>query len=324
MAVEKGTASNAGDLLLKLEAFLTTNPELVRTNQAWEAMKDNLVSPYSQTYNMAAVNEWQLSRVFVGKGLDGQDRVCVPMSLYVDSGYTYYSLTAWTARNYSKELDMSSQFTATGFQNGKSVISLWDNPIPYWFVANGRRFIVIAKVAHRYMSMYCGFFLPLATDEEYTYPLYIGGSHNVVKREYQHQTNQTNGSFWKPTFSNESSDGGVSYGSCTLVCPSGELIYLGSSDMLARGDSTFTGGLYPYNWDYKISKTEDGEYVLLPIEIMEHHPSPQTLGWLDGAMYVSGYENSPERELIVDGKKYLCFPSMVRSGYNDYAAILME
>lgn len=323
MAVEKGTASNAGDLLLKLEKFLTTNPELVRTKQAWEVMKDNTIRPYSQEYNMAATGEWQLARTFVAKGLDGQDKIYVPMALYVDARYTYYSLTAWTARSYDKEKDLNTQFTATNFQNGRSVISLWANPIPYWFVANGRRFIVIAKIAHRYMSMYCGFFLPLATDEEYTYPLYIGGSHNVIEREYQHQTNHTNGSFWKPTFSEEGNDG-VSYGSCALVIPSGEIIYLGSSDMVMRRPDTFTGVLYPYNWNYKIGLTEDGEYVIQPIEIMEIHPSPQMLGWLDGVMYVSGFGNSPERELIVDGKKYLCFPTMVRSGYNDYAAILME
>lgn len=320
MAVEKGTASDAGDLLLKLEKFLTTNPELVKANQAWEVLKDNEVSPYSQTYNMSAVDEWQLARVFAGKGLDGQDKIYVPMGLYVDKRYTYYSLVAWTARNYNKTRGVSDQFTATGFANATSVISLWHNPIPYWFVANGRRFIIIAKVAHRYMSMYCGFFLPLATDDEYSYPLYIGGSHNTAKREYQHQTNQANGSFWKPTFDNQ-------YewrGSCSVVRPSGEILYLSTSDMIVRNDRNFIGALYPYNWNYKIGKTEDNEYVLLPIEIMELNPSPQTLGWLDGVMYVSGYENSPERALTIDGKTYICFPSMVRSGYNDYAAILME
>lgn len=320
MAFEKGTASDAGDLLLKLEKFLTTNPELVRTKQAWEVIKDNEIQPYSQTYNMSAQDEWQLARFFVGKGFDGQDKIYVPMGLYVDARFTYYSLAAWTARNYDKNNGSSAQFTATGFANGISVISLWANSIPYWFVANGRRFIVIAKVAHRYMSMYCGFFLPLATDEEYTYPLYIGGCHSVFKREYQHQTNQANGSFWKPTFDNQY----VLGGSCSVVSPSGEILYLGTSDMIIRNDQTFIGTLYPYNWDYKIGKTENDEYVLLPIEIMEYHPSPQTLGWLDGAMYVSGYENSPERELVIEGKKYVCFPSMVRSGYNDYAAILME
>lgn len=320
MAVEKGTASNAGDLLLKLEAFLTTNPELVRTNQAWEVLKDNLMNPYSQEYDMLAKDKWQLARIFVGKGFDGQDNVYVPMGLYVDSRYTYYSLCAWTARNYDKHKTVDAQFTATGFTNGQSVISLWNNTIPYWFVANGRRFIIIAKVAHRYMSMYCGFFLPLATDDEYTYPLYIGGSHNVPKREYQHQTNQANGSFWKPTFDETSRD----FGSCHLISPSGEIIRLGTSDMFVRSSFDFVGSLYPYNWDYKIGKTEDNEYVLLPIEIMEFAPSPQTLGWLDGVMYVSGYENSPELELTVNGKTYVCFPSMVRSGYNDYAAILME
>lgn len=320
MAVEKGTASNAGDLLLKLEKFLTTNPELVRTKQAWEVMKDNTIHPYSQTYNMSAQDEWQLARTFVGKGLDGQDKIYVPMALYVDARHTYYSLAAWTARNYDKEKNFDVQFTATGFVNGKSVISLWNDSIPYWFVANGRRFIVIAKVAHRYMSMYCGFFLPLATDEEYTYPLYIGGSHDTFKKEYQHQTNQANGSFWKPTFASD----GAYYGSCNVVSPSGEILYLGMSDMFTRNDIDFSGTLYPYNWNYQIGKTEDNEYVLLPIEIMQFHPSSQTLGWLDGAMYVSGYENSPERELTIGGKTYVCFPSMVRSGYNDYAAILME
>ena len=322
MAVEKGTASNAGDLLLKLEKFLTTNPELVRTNQAWEVMKDNTVQPYSQNYNMSANDSWQLHRTFVGKGLDAQDRIYVPMALYVDVRYTYFSLVAWLARNYDKNKTTDAQFTANNMVVGRCAISLWANSLPYWFIANGRRFIIIAKVANRYMSMYCGFFLPLATDTEYTYPLYVGGAHNEPKREYQHQTNETNGAFWKPT--SEGSSSNVS-GSCSLIRPSGEIIYLNTNDMSRYTvNNKFSGCLYPYNWDFKFGKTTDNQYVLMPIEIFEQTPAIQTLGWFDGVMYVSGYENSPERELIVDGKRYLCFPSMVRSGYNDYAAILME
>ena len=100
MAVEIGTASSHWDLMLKLEAFLTSNPTLVAANQQWEVKKDNVVKPY--TTNTTADNDgYSLHRFFIGHGLDRQDNIVVPMVLRHNTGLNYYTMTAYAARSYA-------------------------------------------------------------------------------------------------------------------------------------------------------------------------------------------------------------------------------
>lgn len=324
MAFEAGTASNAGDLLLKLETFLTTNPSLVAAGQQWKSMKDNTVTPYTTSYNMTAEGTYQLERCFIGGGLDGKDRIVVPMRLYVKKAQTFYSLSAYSARSWDTTKPVQEQFTATQAENQRSVISLWADNMPYWFWANGRRFMIVAKVANRYVSMYCGFFMPCGTDREYSYPLYIGGSHTVYERSYQHQGNQENGAFWKPT----GASAGAYTSSGAAISPDGAIVRCYTSDMNTLGTSLDGYGnsaeFYPYQMNEFVGKTKDNQYVLKPIEIVQVSTAKQCLGWLDGAFYVSGFENSPENVLTVNGARYICFPTMVRTGFNDWCAIKME
>ena len=85
MAVEIGTASNARDLVSKLEKFLTTNPELVQANQAWTVIKDSdggddlAYVKMDWTGKQKGHPEWGFRRRFVGHGLDGEDTIVVPM-----------------------------------------------------------------------------------------------------------------------------------------------------------------------------------------------------------------------------------------------------
>lgn len=183
MAVEIGTASNHTDLLLKLETFLTTNPQLVAANQQWESKKDNRATPYSMNADPDA-NGFSLSRFFVGHGLDGQDNIVVPMVLRNNIKESYYTLSAYAARTYAVDKNVNEQLgdNVLGKNNNVVCISLWHSEMKYWFIANGRRFIVIAKVANRYVSMYCGFIKPSGTDLEYPYPLLVGGNHNFNNR----------------------------------------------------------------------------------------------------------------------------------------------
>nr|DAI43074.1 MAG TPA: hypothetical protein [Caudoviricetes sp.] len=326
MAYEVGTASNAGDLLLKLETFLTTNPALVAANQQWQSMKDSVVNPYTQTYDMAAAQKWQLHRCFVGKGLDGRDNIVVPMALYVEQAQTYYTLCAWTARSWDKTKSMSEQFTTTGVTNNQSCMSLWNAQIPYWFFANGRRFIVIAKIANRYMSLYAGFVMPCGTDREYSYPLYVGANHTTVYRSYQHDSLTANGSFWRPAVDTDDVRC-----SGAIVNPQGLIVRCSAQQLRnARTGSDPNGFMnqlayvFPYHYGNYIGKTPDNNYVLKPIELVQAHGAYQCLGWLDNAFYISGFENSPESIVTVNGEQYICFPSMVSNTHNDYCAIKME
>lgn len=53
---------------------------------------------------------------------------------------------------------------------------LWNSDIPYWFVVNGRRIIVVAKISTVYEIAYLGFINSYATPGQYPYPLFIGGT----------------------------------------------------------------------------------------------------------------------------------------------------
>ncbi len=328
MAQEKGTAANAGDLLLKLETFLTTNPNLVRQGWQWQSMKDSIVEPYTTDYDMQSGGSYQLHRCFIGGGVDGQDRIVVPMHLYVQAQNTYYTLMSILTRDWDKTKLHSQQWVSTAEPWIRTGIHLWNAEMPYWFFANRRRFIIVVKVANRYMSMYCGFIMPSGTDREYSYPMYIGGNSPEYQRNYQYThtgSSTSTGAPWKGSADYQKSQ----YRSCgNLINPQGNLVRFTCSDTtgLSTNSSEYNnvGITFPYHFKHYVGKTSDNQYVIAPVELIQITTAPQVLGWLDGIFYVSGFENSPENIITVNGDRYLCVPCMVQTGYNDYAAIKME
>jgi len=321
MAVEIGMATSHSDLLLKLETFLTTNSELVAANQQWESLKDNTTQPYSLSTTPDS-NGHLLHRFFKGKGLGGQDSIIVPMILRQNVDSNYYTLSAYPARAYDRTKAVDMQFVSTnGYDTYPACMSIWQTTMKYWFIANGRRFIIIAKVANRYVSMYCGLFLPSGTDTEYSYPLYIGGNHGTDGTPYTYEATSNQRSFFNP----QANDSNYPRSSAYLIVPSGELAcgdnYDGSS---FSSNVTHQFKTYPYNNNHYLTKTIDGQYLLLPIDIVQDKPVMQHLGWLDGVFYVSGFENSPENIVQVAGVDYICIPAVVQNDYNNYAAIALK
>ena len=317
MAVETGTASNHQDLLLKLEKFLTTNPALVAAKQQWESKKDNRVVPYT-TDTTADSNGYSLHRFFIGHGLDGQDNIIVPMVLRHNTSLNYYTMTAYAARSYATDKSIDGQLTDNAVGARWATISLWHTDMKYWFIANGRRFIIIAKVSNRYATMYCGFIKPSGTDLEYPYPLLIGGNHTSTTTPYTNDDTSTNRSFFNP-------QANVNSSSSMIYTPSGRLCMLDNSGGDYIRDSTiFVGCTYPYNINHYIGKTLDNEYVLLDIDIVQHQGGLNHLGWFDGVCYVTGFENSPENIITVGSDRYICVSAMVQNDYNNWVAIKLE
>ena len=319
MAVEIGTASNHQDLMLKLEKFLTSNPALVAANQQWEVKKDNVVKPY--TTNTTADNGgYSLHRFFIGHGLDRQDNIVVPMVLRHNTGLNYYTMTAYAARSYATDKSIAEQLTDNAVGARWVTISLWHTNMKYWFIANGRRFIIVVKISNRYATMYCGFIKPSGTDLEYPYPLLIGGNHTLTDRPYTNDETDRNRSFFNPQ---ASSDGSTS--SCMIYTPSGRLCFLDNQGgAYVQPQNNLVGVTYPYHYNHYIGKTLDNEYVLLDIDIVQWHGGMNHLGWFDGVCFVTGFENSPENIITVGNDRYLCVSAMVQNDYNNWVAIKLD
>lgn len=372
MAVEIGTASNARDLVSKLEKFLTTNPELVQANQAWEVIKD---SDGGDELAFVRVNWpdrqrddplWGFRRRFVGRGLDGEDTVVVPMALCVNDYYSISSLCAWYATKDEIGEEIAGYFVTTGGNRRDrnepmaTSIPLRNDEMPYWFVANGRRFIIVVKVHDVYMSMYCGFMLQFGTDLENPYPMYIGGSHNNtfsrILTEAEKATakdisdwhggstreshiDMNYGGFYDPRAYHNTV--GLLHGlddcsSCMCGTPNGVVAMVsGNGESLASSldNKKYTSG---YLLLYRYSTTVSGQHVVFPIEITairdldatvntatNYWREASTIGWLQGAYFVSGSNNTPEKELIIGDKRYLCFPPM-KNDHKRWLALLME
>ena len=322
MAVEIGTASNHQDLMLKLEKFLTSNPALVAANQQWEVKKDNVVNPY--TTNTTAnedANGYSLHRFFIGHGLDGQDNIIVPMVLRHNTSLNYYTMTACAARAYVVDKGVSDQLTDNVHGARWVTISLWHTDMKYWFIANGRRFIIVVKVSNRYATMYCGFIKPSGTDLEYPYPLLIGGNHTLTYRPYTNDDTSTNRSFFNPQASGSSS----SSSSSMIYTPSGRLCFLDNQGGASVPTQDYLIGVtYPYHYNHYIGKTLDDEYVLLDIDIVQYNGGMNHLGWFDGVCFVTGFENSPENIITVGNERYICVSAMVQNDYNNWVAIKLE
>lgn len=319
MAVEIGTASSHWDLMLKLEAFLTTNPALVAANQQWEVKKDNIIHPYT-TNTTADADGYSLHRFFVGHGLDGQDNIIVPMVLRHNVSQNYYTMTAYAARSYATDKSIAGQLTDNAVDARWATISLWHTDMKYWFIANGRRFIIIVKVSNRYATMYCGFIKPSGTDLEYPYPMLIGGNHTFSDRPYTNDDTSTNRSFFNPQ---ANSSGNSS--SSMIFTPSGRLCFLDNQGGgYIQSQNNLIGVTYPYHYNYYIGKTLDNEYVLLDIDIIQWNGGMNHLGWFDGVYFVTGFENSPENIITVGNDRYICVSAMVQNDYNNWVAIKLE
>lgn len=296
MAYETGTAANHVDLWDKLLAFLTTNPDLLAAGQQWRV---DWRAP------VGASNETDL--VIVGPGMGGTDQVLVGLRR-VDSPATssfFIESTGMTgvlpnADNIYGHVNVSS----------KVVTYIDSNPMRYWFVANGRRFVVVAKISTVYEAMYCGLFLPYADPLSYPYPMFIGGSAGA---DFNHTYNWTNTNASHSQFITPYGDSGSApnrSSSARMLTPGAEWLAV---DNGSNTSSTPPVSMAPYKWGNgfgtttnegrasgyynmfpKITEVLGGGFTLHPVTIVQNAPDNQTFGVLDGVFHVPGENNAAE------------------------------
>jgi hypothetical protein len=279
-----------------------------------------------------------------GEGLAGTENIYVGIKRYIDA---INDIHGWHLQGYTG-------FTNAGFLINPGAITgtylpvmpLWNSTIPYWFFANARRFIVIAKVDTVYMSMYAGHILPYGSPGHWFYPLLIGGS----------QISTGSGILTMPRYSNTDTE------MCSpFMSQSGFVFSTGRSNICIRtADGTWLrlyntvgsfiapGGTSPDDnmttlhgvfppaqnlgilGSYGIGTStagykqcrpnQAGAYPLVPLRLLAKD-APDALGIYDGVCYVPGYGVTSE-DVVDDGvDEYIVFHDVFRTNLGSYFAV---
>lgn len=340
MAFITGTAANHTALWNTLLDFLQNNATLVATGQQWTI-------PWQVSGQPEVLLQSPSGALVALKRQDGV--LAAGESVIWLSGATGVTASATEFTGHVNSLTRTP------------AMFLDQNPMGYWMVANGRRFVVVVKVSTTYQAMYGGFFLPYSNPLSYPMPLFVGGSRGF---------SGFNASYIATTWRNSEADyyrhftyplsGPVSsswYDSSALMLKPDATWAAGSISQtlgtwalpkFATGPRCFPrylGGALPNDcagpsYDAAADRFGfgeirrnmiaglNGEMPLTPITLMEFNdstsPAPVTYGILDGCFSVPGNGNAAENLITIGGVNHLVVPNVQRTSVEEYWALRLE
>lgn len=332
MASTSGTATNYLNLMTLLKTFLTTDATLVADNEEWTALKD-VTDEFALPDGGLETPERHL--YLKGQGLSQTDEIHVNIRAYRDpSDLNYYNWDIRGAVGFDGAESFDNQPSGSPIQTsglfGGPRVLLSNGSIDFWFVANGRRFIVIANVNGTWSSMYGGFYLPYGTPSEMPYPFYIAGNGAAETTPASEGSDRVS-SFWDPT------------GQSAITPPSNNAGYMRDfngawkqvvnytyATGVTRGVVHDSAGMWPVNFFYYQSnnlgdaliQNDDGSTTVLPVVLNSPVDGGNVFGELDGVVFISGVSRSPADTLTIGSDTYLVVRSSFRQNPAfDYAAI---
>lgn len=247
-------------------------------------------------------------------GLSGTDEIFVGIQPFENVTGDRYNWRLQSSLGYNAANDWAGQ----PYKSGIPIIYLWNDPITYWFIANGNRVIMIAKVDTIYQIMYLGKFLPYFLPTQYPYPVICCGTHSSetsrwsdYNYDFSSILNPGSGcqmfyvdGTWKPIQNRYAQSGWYSWQNGYInVWPTGS-----NNNFL---DNSLA-------WP-------DGGYTLLPLILeMDSGGVKNVLGEVDGILWVSGHQNSSENVIDVGGQNYLVVQDVWKTGRREYMAVRLS
>lgn len=281
---------------------------LVSAGYAWELIRYDQVGTGS-------------NRVYLrGLGLSGTDQIYVGLFSYQNVGSDYYNIALSGMNGYTESQTTLASAPGSSYSGKVTEVCLLSGTMPFWIIANGRRFMFVVKVSTVYECAYLGFILPTGTPSEYPYPLAIGGSHSVTGRRWSdNQTSGVNGSrhraFFNPNLSLVVREKG------------GNWIAFANYSYSSSEDSTPGGAndacTTPFR-DMVIARTISGNLVLYPVTLHMDNPVNQVLGDFEGVYMVSGFSNVSENITTISSVDYLTVQNTYRANTGEYAAFKLQ
>ncbi|AEY69559.1 hypothetical protein AH2_00053 [Burkholderia phage vB_BceS_AH2] len=317
MAFTTGTAAHHADLIDKLRQWLVGTV-------GWTEMYWKLgASVTDETF-----------LVVKGPGAGAGREVYVTLHATADAAAPYYSIGIRGAIGYQAG-------AAWGNNPGEgppTYLNLWQNPINYWFYANARRFVIIAKCSTNYMSAYAGMFLPWADPTQYPFPLYVAADCGV--KTGWNTVNSARRMFCDPGYWNlgagviRDTDGmwqnvlnqqqgnsndftyGQRRGAAYFLWPwaSGSENDFDDNGWAGRASGNTVGGAVD-----AIVPTKQGERLIVPAHI--NHTQRPALGALDGIYMPFGSGLVTEQTVAAGGKTLRAFQNIHRNSANDFFLI---
>ncbi len=105
-------------------------------------------------------------------GNDGTSQIFVGAHAFERQDADYHN---WEIAGMDGWLSTARFYEQAGFQ-GNLYLPLWNASIPYWFVCDGRRVVVVAKISTQYEVAVFGLLEPYYSPGQWPYPLVLGGS----------------------------------------------------------------------------------------------------------------------------------------------------
>lgn len=266
--------------------------------------------------------------IWQAPGNGGLDAIIVGASIFSNVGADYYNwrLGGFTAFDSGMAFNQQAGYVGgTGQSSPSPVLPLWNSTIPFWFIANGRRVIVIAKISTVYVSCYLGLLTSYMAPGAFPYPLVVGGS--LAFNTTEPGSTSTN---WRWSYS------GTEMRAFPLCGPSNAhdsdsplrlLLSTGTwRGFSADSGQAFFGKVWPYGWvsvaGWDWRPDLDGGYSLLPVVIFDN--TPNVYGELEGVKAVTGFSQSAENTVTVASIPHLVVQNAFRNTKADFFAVRLS
>jgi len=295
MAFEIGTATDHNDLIDKIRIFVSTTIPL--------AQRHTVLRNTTEANTLGDLANEKVV-IFQAPGMSGTDQIFYGMKVYKSVVADYYNFqldgfTGYVPGNLFEAQPGSILGTGvTGLGN-----TLWNQPIPYWLVANGQGFQCVAKVQNTYVTFGAGLLLRYATPGQFPYPLVVYSNLTTSAATRYSDTAWVSG--WKGARANLR----LRFTSGTWLQPQ-SLPYIAATVPIRN-----TGN---------VSGTATGYYGLHPIELGDATGTGNTYGALENLFYISGFNNAAENTLVSGGITYVVFRDGTKTGNNDYIALKLN
>ena len=272
--------------------------------------------------------------IWEAPGNDGASEILVGVHLFERQDADYFDLELAAFDGYDADLMWREQ---TGF-HGRNYLPLWDGTIPYWFVVDGRRAIVIAKINAQYECAYLGFFDSYFSPEQYPYPLALGGSlalqdHDDIPIWSSTDWRWSNVGLGHNVFthSNVGLEGpyyteDAEAATMRVRDLNGEWIRFEAKRSGDPGYPT-VGADVNLVWPYcdgleLLDPNLDDGYLLLPVVLCTY--APNVMGQLNGVACVTGQDLTAETLVTIGEVSWIVVTNVAQTGRDDYLAIALD